>query len=380
MTASGAFEVTTVGGISATVHAFHPETAGAGLAPIVHLHSCVGPRPDQRALGLLADATGRDVFAPELPGYGSQPGEERVDDLLDLVLHGWDLVDAVLAATGHDAPGGADGTVVLSGTDLGGMLAADMAAINPRQVSHLLLAGPLGMWVDEHPIPDVFAMLPFELPGILFADAAAGAAMLTGGVDLADADALTDFMIANSRRLGTAGKLMFPIPERGWRGGRIASGRRWRSCGAAPMRCATPPISWPRGGRRCQRPRSPSSTAPAICASPTRRRRAPRRGPPRWADSHAGPNGARRRARNVRPETSARTRTIPTPSRRRDHPEQLGPWDPDGSIRSTQAGPSCRRRCRRAARSGSRDRAPSGRRRWRRRRSRDVPGSAARAR
>lgn len=229
------FDVTTRTSTVATVHAWHPDTPAAGAVPIVHFHSCVGPAPDRRALELLSTATGRDVFAPELPGYGTQGGEERFDDLLDLVLHGWDLVDAIAAASGHDP-----GTVVLSGTDLGGMLAAEMAAVAPRQVSHLLLAGPLGVWVDERPMPDLFAMLPFELPGVLFADVAAGTAVLTGGLDLADADALTDFMIANARRLGTAGKLMFPIPERGlWRRAHRVGASTAIVFGAADALCPT---------------------------------------------------------------------------------------------------------------------------------------------
>ena len=38
--------------------------------------------------------------------------------------------------------------------------------------------------------------------------------MLTGGVDFEDPEALTAFLIANTRRLGTAGKVLFPIPNR----------------------------------------------------------------------------------------------------------------------------------------------------------------------
>jgi pimeloyl-ACP methyl ester carboxylesterase len=37
---------------------------------------------------------------------------------------------------------------------------------------------------------------------------------LTGGVDFADMEALTEFFVGNSRRLGTAGKILFPIPNR----------------------------------------------------------------------------------------------------------------------------------------------------------------------
>ena len=70
------------------------------------------------------------------------------------------------------------------------------------------------MWLDAHPIPDIFAMTPFELPRYLFANAAAGEKLLTAGLDLNDNEALKNFMVGNARRLGTAGKILFPVPNR----------------------------------------------------------------------------------------------------------------------------------------------------------------------
>jgi pimeloyl-ACP methyl ester carboxylesterase len=63
-------------------------------------------------------------------------------------------------------------------------------------------------------VPDIFSMLPFELAEVLFADPAAGEAILTAGLDFTDDAALTAFMVDNARRLGTAGKILFPIPDR----------------------------------------------------------------------------------------------------------------------------------------------------------------------
>jgi pimeloyl-ACP methyl ester carboxylesterase len=48
----------------------------------------------------------------------------------------------------------------------------------------------------------------------LFYDPKMGEAMLTGGVDFTDMKALQDFLVTNARRLGTAGKILFPIPNR----------------------------------------------------------------------------------------------------------------------------------------------------------------------
>ena len=52
------------------------------------------------------------------------------------------------------------------------------------------------------------------LPRLLFADPEAGQKALTAGLDFSHDGALTDFMVGNARRLGTAGKILFPIPNR----------------------------------------------------------------------------------------------------------------------------------------------------------------------
>jgi pimeloyl-ACP methyl ester carboxylesterase len=77
-----------------------------------------------------------------------------------------------------------------------------------------VLVSPAGLWLDAHPIPDIFAMLPHEIADALFTDPARGAMLLTGGADLADMDALKDFYVATQRRLAMAGKILFPIPNR----------------------------------------------------------------------------------------------------------------------------------------------------------------------
>lgn len=56
------------------------------------------------------------VLAPEWPGFGESTGEERIEDMLDFALHGWDLVDALGVERPH-----------LVGHLMGGMIAAEMA-------------------------------------------------------------------------------------------------------------------------------------------------------------------------------------------------------------------------------------------------------------
>jgi pimeloyl-ACP methyl ester carboxylesterase len=97
---------------------------------------------------------------------------------------------------------------------MGGMIAGEMAALNPRGLGKLVLVSAAGLWLDEHPIPDIFAMLPFQLAEALFHDPQRGGALLTGGADLSDIEALKDFSLASQRRLAMAGKILFPIPNR----------------------------------------------------------------------------------------------------------------------------------------------------------------------
>ena len=174
---------------------------GGGGAPVVFLHGAGGLLADNPFLDDLARRY--HVFAPELPGYGESTGEELLEDMLDFTLHGWDVVDALGLERPH-----------LIGHSMGGMIAAEMAAVAPRDVDKLVLVSAAGLWIDEHPIPDIFSLLPFQLAEALFHDPARGAALLTGGLDFSDMDALKEFYIANARRLAMAGKILFPVPNR----------------------------------------------------------------------------------------------------------------------------------------------------------------------
>jgi pimeloyl-ACP methyl ester carboxylesterase len=174
---------------------------GGSGAPLVFLHGAGGLLRDNPFLDRLAQRY--HVFAPEWPGYGESAGEELLEDMLDFTLHGWDLVDAL----GLRQP-------YLAGHSMGGMIAAEMACVAPREVGKLALVSPAGLWLDEHPVPDIFAMLPGQLAEALFVDARAGQALLTGGADLSDMEALKEFYLGTQRRLAMAGKILFPIPNR----------------------------------------------------------------------------------------------------------------------------------------------------------------------
>ena len=173
---------------------------GSGV-PLVFFHGAGGLLRENPFLDQLAQR--HSVFVPEWPGYGESAGDELLEDMLDFALHGWDVVDALGLGRPH-----------LVGHSMGGMIAAEMACLAPRDVGKLALAAPTGLWMDAHPIPDIYAMLPYQIAEVLFADPQQGQALLTGGADLSDIEALKDFYIATQRRLSMAGKILFPIPNR----------------------------------------------------------------------------------------------------------------------------------------------------------------------
>lgn len=175
----------------------------AGTGPdLLFLHGAGGLLQDDPFLAALA--TRYRVHAPLLPGYGDSEGADHLRDMLDVTLHAFDVWQAL----GLERP-------LVVGHSMGGMIAAEMAAIAPAAVERLALVCPAGLWIDSHPVADLFAALPFELPGLLFHDPQKHGALLSAGGDLDDPEFLTDFLVDNARRLGMAGKLLFPIPDRG---------------------------------------------------------------------------------------------------------------------------------------------------------------------
>ena len=90
-----------------------------------------------------------------------------------------------------------------------------MAALAPNDVSRLVLICPAGLWLEDHPIVDVFSLLPFEMPKYLFHAPEAGAKLMTSGLDMSDPKFLQDYLVRNARQMGMAGKILFPVPARG---------------------------------------------------------------------------------------------------------------------------------------------------------------------
>ena len=79
------------------------------------------------------------ILAPATPRASS-----TVEDLWDLVLYYNELLDH------FELP-----RVSLLGHSFGGMVAAEIVAPNPRALDKLALIAPIGLWLDEHPVPDI---------------------------------------------------------------------------------------------------------------------------------------------------------------------------------------------------------------------------------
>ena len=116
------------------------------------LHGAGGHMPDDPLLAALASKY--RVVAPLLPGYGQSTGEDGLRDMLDVTLHALDVLEALELKK-----------PIVVGHSMGGMIAAEMAAIAHTEIAKLCLLAPAGLWLDDHPVADIFSKLPYELPG-----------------------------------------------------------------------------------------------------------------------------------------------------------------------------------------------------------------------
>lgn len=171
-------------------------SAGDG-DPVVFLHGAGGLMWDPFLDGL---AERHRVIAPQHLGSGDSQGIEDLHDILDLVLYYAELFDVL----GLPA-------VSLIGHSFGGMVAAEIAAINPERVGKLVLLAPIGLWLDDHPVPDISTITPSQLPGLLFADPGGPLASMLAMPDSNDPEALFE------AAMGMASILQFiwPLPDKG---------------------------------------------------------------------------------------------------------------------------------------------------------------------
>jgi pimeloyl-ACP methyl ester carboxylesterase len=182
---------------------FQPPTFRKGTgAPLLYLHAAGGLRngwsPDFEAL-----SQHYDVIVPTHPGWDDTQGLDQIDDIHDMVSYYQDFVDE-LGLTSFN----------LAGHSIGGLFAAEFAAARPDLVKKLVLTCPVGLWMDESPVTDIFTLMPNQLPGVLFGD-------LTNPVipTLFKAPANEDEMAENYyfqlANFSATGKFIWPIPDKG---------------------------------------------------------------------------------------------------------------------------------------------------------------------
>jgi pimeloyl-ACP methyl ester carboxylesterase len=161
---------------------FHGAGGLAGLTPVLEL------------LGKHFE-----VIAPLHPGYGRSTGEEHLDSVLDSALYQFDLLEEL----------GLERVPVL-GHSMGGMIAAEMATLCSHRMTRLLLAAPVGLWIDTAPIPDFFVMSPPELMQALWYNLNSPAAAQMAS-EFSNPEAGFEMM----KSLSVAGKFLWPLPDRG---------------------------------------------------------------------------------------------------------------------------------------------------------------------
>lgn len=174
--------------------------AEGGGAPLLYLH---GFERHPGAAGFLTRlAERRRVLAPEQPGYGSSTGAELLRDVHDVALYHRALIRSLGIAR-----------VDVVGHSLGGMFAAELAAIAPDLVGRLVLVDAFGLWLDDAPAPDPFG--PAQQVSAAKWHGAQPAQEPSNFV--ADPAEPHGRVLFTAQNLGTAARFMWPIAERGLR-------------------------------------------------------------------------------------------------------------------------------------------------------------------
>ena len=172
--------------------------AGEG-PPLVWLHPADGIQPEHPVVQALAEHF--SVVAPLAPGFADLAELDDVWDVHDLALRYDDIFEAL----------GLEHATVI-GHSFGGMVAAELAAHYPNRVGRLVLIAPVGLWNEDYPVTDIFAVDLPDLPGVLFEDEAVAALAFPPAPE-GEPDVETTVTLVQGMTSVT--KFMWPIPDRG---------------------------------------------------------------------------------------------------------------------------------------------------------------------
>ncbi len=167
--------------------------------PLLYLHGFEQHPGEAPYLARLAER--HSVKAPEHPGFGASTGIEDIQHILDVALHYREMVEAW-----------GQGPVDVVGHALGGMFAAEFAAVSPHLVRRLVLVSPYGVWRDDEPAADPFVLPPAAMDAAKWHDAAWAKRETSAFTDVEDKAELAIFRTKN---LSAATKFLWPIPDRG---------------------------------------------------------------------------------------------------------------------------------------------------------------------
>jgi pimeloyl-ACP methyl ester carboxylesterase len=164
--------------------------------PFVYLHSAYGENLWLPFHQRLAEKF--HVIAPAHPGFAQSEGFEDIDSMEDMVFHYTDLLDHL----GLEK-------VNIGGVSLGGWIAAEFATRYPDRVKKLVLGCPAGLWLVDHPMTDMFALMrrPERLRAVLFHDADSALAQM-----LIPAEPAEDQMIEAYKAMAATARLAWNPP------------------------------------------------------------------------------------------------------------------------------------------------------------------------
>jgi pimeloyl-ACP methyl ester carboxylesterase len=138
------------------------------------------------------------------PGWSVSDGIERFHSLPDLATAYWWALDQIDLV----------GPVVLAGHGIGATIAAEMIAQQPQRVRTAVFVTPFGLFRDDFPGVDIFALVARDVLPHLYAEPEGPIAMSHWPAP-ADGHERGLQAIRRVQVLGAAGRFLFPIPDTG---------------------------------------------------------------------------------------------------------------------------------------------------------------------
>ena len=165
---------------------------------LVYLSGIAG-HPELSAAMRAVENAGWEVIVPSVPGFDGVPGFQPRDEYLDWLTTYWDSIDATGAAP-----------CPIVGASVGGMFAAELAALRPEIVTGVALLAPFGIADASHPGFNIYGTPGGERMAHLFAkgvpEAFAHRFAHLGAEEAPVASYLSDVAAAN---------ILWPLGDRG---------------------------------------------------------------------------------------------------------------------------------------------------------------------